>query len=79
MTTLTPTLTPGYAMLEGVNGVVLPADVAIQVFALLCQGEPVEYDWSSKSHKRRKDSTVTLRMFSVAEYATLALNDEVKE
>ena len=70
---------PGYAMLDGVGGIVLPTDVAIEVFRLLCQGEPVEYDWSSKSHKRRKDSTGTLlRMFSVTEYATLALNDEAK-
>ncbi len=76
---ITPTPTPGYAMLEGVGGVVLPADIAMQVFALLCQGESVEYDWSSKSHKRRKDNPITLRMFSVAEYATLALSDEVKE
>lgn len=79
MTTPNPTLNPGYAMLDGVGGVVLPVDIAVQVFTLICQGEPVEYDWSSKSHKRRKDSTVTLRMFSVAEYATLALNDEAKE
>ena len=79
MTTPNPDPNPGYALLDSVGGVVLPADVAIEVFRLICQGDSVEYDWQSKSHRRRKDSTVTLRMFSVAEYATLALNDETKE
>lgn len=75
----TPTTPPpsGYALISGTNNIVLPVDMAIQVFGMLCKGEPIEYDWQSKSYKRRVSSDMpTLQMFSVAQYATLSLEDD---
>jgi hypothetical protein len=69
----------GYAMLENVNSVVLPVEIATQVFALLCQGEKVSYDWQTKTHRLVTDSMPTLKMFSIAEYATLHLEEPMKD
>lgn len=71
---------PPMALLEiGGTCVVLPAEVATQVFTLLCHGEVVDYDWNTKSYKRSSpDShrTPTLKTFSHVQYAQLALNDD---
>lgn len=59
--------------------IVLPVEDAVAAFALLCKGDAVEYEWSSKAHKRLKsDSTYlpSLKMFSVADYAALTLNTD---
>lgn len=69
----------GYALLENVRSIVLPVDVAVQVFTLLCQGEPVTYDWQSKTHRRVNDSAPSLKVFSIAEYATLHLEEPMKD
>lgn len=69
----------GYAMIESVNSVVLPIDIATQVFALLCQGEKVSYDWQTKTHRLVNDGMPVLRMFSIAEYATLHLEEPMKD
>lgn len=66
----------GYAMVEGVSNVVLPVDVAMQVFALLCSGTKVKYDWQTKTHTIDNEYLPTLRMFSIAEYATLQLSQD---
>jgi len=64
-----------YCILDYTGDLVLPADVAMQLFPLLCQAEVVTYDWSNKTYKRMSvDRKVTLKSFSVAEYASLALN-----
>ena len=70
--------TSGFAILEGANAVVLPVEIAQQVFTLLCQGEKVSYDWQSKTYRREREmhSMPTLRMFSIADYATMSLNDD---
>ena len=69
----------GYAMLEHVNAVVLPVDIATQVFALLCQGEKVSYDWQTKTHRLVNNGLLSMRMFSIAEYATLHLEEPMKD
>lgn len=69
----------GYALLQDVHSLILPVDVALQVFALLCQGEKVSYDWQTKTHRIVKDSLPSLRMFSIAEYATLHLEEPVND
>jgi hypothetical protein len=67
------------ALLEfGSSTLMLPADKAVAAFNLLCSGEPVRYDWDKKGYKREKNTSsnsgVTLRTFSVTDYASLALN-----
>lgn len=67
------------ALLEfGGTTLLLPADVAVEAFKLLCTGEPVQYDWDKKGYKRAKPSSsgsgVQLRTFSLTDYASLALN-----
>lgn len=66
----------GYAMVEGAQCVVLPVDVATQVFALLCKGTKVKYDWQTKTHTIDNEYLPTLRMFSITEYATLQLSQD---
>lgn len=67
------------ALLEfGGTTLLLPADVAVEAFKLLCKGEPVRYDWEKKGYKREKTTSsnggVSLRTFSLEDYASLALN-----
>ena len=67
------------ALLElGSSTLMLPADKAVAAFNLLCSGEQVQYDWDKKGYKRVKTTSsnggVTLRTFSVTDYASLALN-----
>ena len=69
----------GYAMIDNIHNVVLPMDIALQVFALLCQGEKVSYDWQSKTHRIVNEGTPSLRMFSITEYATLKLEEPMKD
>jgi hypothetical protein len=70
---------PAYCIVDVPNSLVLPADVAMKLFPLLCQGEPVQYDWSDKVHKRVKPDRdgCTIKQFTIAQYAQLALNDDV--
>ena len=76
-TTPTPSPPSGYALISGTTNIVLPVDIAMQVFKILCKGEPIEYDWNTKTYKRRVSADVpTLQMFSVAQYATLSLEDD---
>ena len=67
------------AMLEfGGTTLLLPADVAVEAFKLLCRGEPIRYDWEKKGYKRERTTSsnggVSLRTFSLEDYASLALN-----
>jgi hypothetical protein len=66
-----------YAIIEVPQKVVLPADVAAQVFALLCRGEPVTYEYSTKSFRRTADEYAlpTLKVFTLSQYAALALEE----
>jgi hypothetical protein len=66
----------GYALLEHVNGVVLPADLAILVFALLCKGQRVCYDWQSKNYKREREYQPSLKVFTANDLAGLELNQD---
>lgn len=69
-----------YCLIEVPYALVLPADVAMQLFPLLCHGEPVQYDWSEKVHKRVSPDRdgASIKQFTVAQYAQLVLNDEPK-
>lgn len=69
----------GYALLENVSSVVLPVEIAMQVFTLLCQGEKVSYDWQTKTYRIVNEGTPYLKMFSIAEYATLKLEEPMKD
>ena len=66
------------ALLEfGGASIVLPADKAVEAFKLLCAGDPVQYDWEKKGYKRTTPNSnggVSLRTFSLTDYASLALN-----
>jgi hypothetical protein len=66
-----------YCIVEVPYTLILPADVAMKAFPLLCQGEPVTYDWTNSVHKRigKDKATVTVKQFTIAQYAALALND----
>lgn len=64
----------GYAMIEHVNGVVLPADIAVQVFTLLCKGQRVSFDWQTKTYKRELEYQPSLKVFTATDYAGLELN-----
>ena len=69
-----------YCIIDMPSSMVFPAEIAMELFPLLCQGEPVTYDWQEKTHKRRnnRDYTCTVKQFTIAEYAQLALNEEEK-
>ena len=47
----------------------------MELFPLLCQGEPVQYDWQNKVHKRVSSDRdgCTIKQFTIAQYAALAL------
>ena len=68
-----------YCIIElGGQGLVLPTDVAMQLFPLLCQAEEVTYDWTAQRYKHVKRESTTnnmsIRQFTTAQYAELALN-----
>jgi hypothetical protein len=70
-----------YCIIElGGSGLVLPTDVAMQLFPLLCQAEEVTYDWSAQRYKRTQRQTsvnnMALKQFTTAQYAELALNSD---
>lgn len=68
------------ALLEfGGTSLVLPVDKAVEVFRMLCAGDPVQYDWEKKGYKRTTPSSnggVSLRTFSLTDYASLALSSD---
>jgi hypothetical protein len=71
----------GYALIEVPRKMVLAAEDAAAVFALLCKGEPVDYDYNTKAFKRvpvEEYMMPTLRVFPLTSYAKLALTDEVE-
>lgn len=73
--------TTAYALLDfGGRSVVLPAEAATKVFTLLCMGEVVDYNWSSKVYRRVDDPHVqpTLKVFTATQYAQLALEDSAE-
>jgi hypothetical protein len=57
---------------------VLPSEIAMELFPLLCHGEAVQYDWQEKVHKRvaRDRDGCTIKQFTIAQYAQLALNSD---
>lgn len=56
---------------------VLNADDAFALFKILCNANFVEYDYNKKSHKHvTSEDRPTLKVFSITDYATLALNSE---
>jgi len=70
-----------YCIIElGASGLVLPTDVAMQLFPLLCQAEEVTYDWTAQRYKRIQRQTsvnnMALKQFTTAQYAELALNSD---
>lgn len=66
------------ALLEfGGTSVLLPVEEAITAFKMLCAGECVQYSWEKKGYKRTKPDShgsISLKMFSITDYASLALN-----
>ena len=48
----------------------------MQVFALLCQGDRVSYDWQSKNYRYDREFSPTLKMMSINDYATLSIAEE---
>lgn len=71
-----------YCIIElgGTGGLVMPTDVAMQLFPLLLQAEEVVYDWNKQRYKRiQRDTTVNnlgLKQFTTAQYAELALDSD---
>lgn len=65
-------------IVEVPHALVLPAEIAMQLFPLLCHGEPVSYDWSSKTHKRVSSERdgCSIKQFTPAQYAELVLNSD---
>jgi hypothetical protein len=67
-----------YCIIETPHAMVLPAEVAMELFPLLCQGEAVQYDWQNKTYKRVTSDRdgCTIKQFTIAQYAQLALNSD---
>ena len=66
-----------YCLIDFPHSMVFPADMATQLFTLLCQGEAVSYDWTNKQYKKEEvRDTVCLKQFPLAQYAELRLNSE---
>tara|TARA_B110000305_G_C19226515_1_gene533100 strand:+ start:80 stop:301 length:222 start_codon:yes stop_codon:yes gene_type:complete len=66
-----------YCIIDFPSSMVFPAEVAVQLFPMLCVGEAAQYDWSSKQYKRETSrDTVTLKQFTIAQYAELQLNSD---
>lgn len=66
-----------YCIIDFPNSMVFPAEVAVQLFPMLCQGEAVSYDWTEKQYKRETNrDTVALKQFTLVQYAELQLNSE---
>lgn len=65
-----------YCIIDVPHTLVMPADLAMELFPLLCAGEPVTYDWTNKVHKRvpSERDGCTIKQFTLAQYAELALN-----
>lgn len=56
---------------------VLNADDAFALFKVLYNAEFIEYDYDKKGHKQVvSNDRPTLKVFSIADYAQLALNSE---
>jgi hypothetical protein len=70
--------TPAYCIVEVPYALVLPADIAMKLFPLLCHGEPVQYDWTNGVHKRvkTKSDSANIKQFTLAQYAELALSSD---
>lgn len=61
-----------YVMIDMHSSIVMPVEAGLELFKLLCRAEAVSYDWQTKTHKRA-DTSPTLRVFTLAEYAKMAL------
>ena len=56
---------------------ILNADDAFALFKILCNAEFIEYDYNAKGHKHVvTNDRPTLKVFSLTDYAQLALNTE---
>ena len=54
---------------------VLNADDAYALFKILCQADFIEYDYDKKGHKNvASNERPSLKVFSITDYAQLALN-----
>jgi len=60
------------------NTVLLNADDAFALFKLLCNAEPIAYDYTSQSYKHVEEVTdrPTMKAFTTVDHAKLALNSE---
>ena len=70
-----------YCLVDIPSTMVFTAEVAMELFPLLCQGEAVTYDWQDKVYRWQKpvrDYACTVKQFPLTEYAQLALNEEEK-
>jgi len=57
--------------------VVLNADDAYALFKIMCNAEPIEYDYNLKGYKHVvTNDRPRLTAFTVTDYAALALNSE---
>ena len=56
---------------------VLNADDAYALFKIMCNAEPIEYDYNSKGHKPVVTTDrPSLKAFTITDYAQLALNSD---
>jgi hypothetical protein len=56
---------------------ILNADDAFALFKILCNAEFIEYDYNAKGHKHVvTNDRPTLKVFSLTDYAQLALNSD---
>ena len=66
-----------YCIIDFPHSMVFPAEVAMQLFPMLCQGEAVDYDWTNKQYRREQNrNTVSIKQFTLAQYAQVHLNSE---
>lgn len=71
-----------YCLVKVPHDMIFPAEIAMELFPLLCAGEPVTYDWSNKTYSRTKidgyDNGCNIKQFTIAQYAELALNSDAE-
>ena len=66
-----------YCIIDFPHSMVFPAEVAMELFPAICQGEAVEYDWTTKQHRRKPSRDgVCIKQFTLAQVAELELNSE---
>jgi len=81
VTTAKKDLADGYCIIQCPSYLVMEAGAAAKVFATLCEAIAVDYNWGERTYKRADTDSgdsgrVTMRSFTVAEFAAMELSSD---